>query len=221
MWRWLRNTGGVESQHRTDRGFDRLVNFSDAIVAIAITLLVLPLMDLENEEPSKGTWALITGEATGQVFLSFLITFFVTAVMWLAHHRLFEFIADYDQTLIWLNMFWLMLIVLLPFMSSELNKEGPTTGTAPLYCLVMAGLSGFLGLMSRHVRTHPELLADHARASDVGGVRSWIFFSYLAALSVLALWYPDWATYLLVGLFLVGRIADKIEDRAHSKTPNN
>lgn len=214
----LRNTVVVNRQQRTERGFDRLVNFSDAIVAIAITLLVLPLMDLETVDPDEGTWALLTNDATSPVFLSFALTFLVTTIMWLAHHRLFEYVSDYDDALIWLNMFWLMLIVLLPFMSAELNKDGPTTGTAPIYCLIMAGLSAVLGLISRHVRKHPALLAEGAKPEDLGGIRSWAFAAYLAALAILALWFPDTAVYLLFGLFFVGRFADVAEARARART---
>ena len=202
----------MDAQHRTARGFDRLVNFSDAIVAIAITLLVLPSMDLQTDS-SEGTWDLLTGDKTASVFWSFFVTFFVTAIMWLAHHRVFEYVDDYDQPLIWLNFMWLLMIVLLPFMSGELNKGADAAGTVTAYCLVMAGLSALLGLIVLWVQKHPELMASHAKPDEISGVRSWFFCIYLSVLAVFALWFPEAATYGLAGLFVIGRLSHIVGDR--------
>lgn len=205
----LRNTGGVEASHRTERGFDRLVNFSDAIVAIAITLLVLPLMDLQTDD-TQNTWQLLA--ANSGVFFSMVITFLVIAIMWLAHHRVFEFVADYDQGLIWLNFLWLLLIVVMPFMSGELTRMSQgsdASGTVTTYCLVMAGLSGALALIVWYLQKHPQLIAPHASPTDISGVRSWSFFVYLLLLAFLAIWFPDAAAYGLMGLYFVGLFSQR------------
>ena len=76
------------TRFRTERGLDRLVNFSDATVAIAITVLLLPLVDiaLEIEKESLGEllWSNIG------TIIAFAITFAVIARLWSVHHRIFE-----------------------------------------------------------------------------------------------------------------------------------
>src|SRR5918998_5814172 len=74
---------------RTDRGLDRLVTFLDAVVAIAITLLVLPLVDvLPDEGGTVPLGDLLAEEA--RRFVTFLLSFAVIAQLWLVHHRLVE-----------------------------------------------------------------------------------------------------------------------------------
>ncbi|MEK8227283.1 TMEM175 family protein [Oerskovia sp. M15] len=80
---------------RTPRGLDRLVNFTDAAVAIAITLLVLPLVDLVADGEAHSVRALVQGESG--TFLAFAISFVVIARFWTAHHRVFEHLRDYSE----------------------------------------------------------------------------------------------------------------------------
>jgi uncharacterized membrane protein len=74
---------------RSERGLDRFVTFLDAVVAIAITLLVLPLVELlHGSDPQTSLSRLLTEEAG--TFGAFLLSFAVIARLWLAHHRLVE-----------------------------------------------------------------------------------------------------------------------------------
>jgi uncharacterized membrane protein len=74
---------------RTHEGLDRLITFLDAVVAIAITLLVLPLVDLlAGAAPGTDLAAVLAGNA-GQ-FGAFLLSFAVIARLWWTHHRLGE-----------------------------------------------------------------------------------------------------------------------------------
>ena len=77
---------------RTERGFDRIVNFSDATVAIAMTLLVLPLVELGGDtEPGDSLWHLLS-ENSNAIF-GFLLGFLVIWSMWVNHHRVMEYLA--------------------------------------------------------------------------------------------------------------------------------
>ncbi len=105
-------------ERRTERGLDRLVAFSDGVVAIAITLLVLPLLDVADDVSSSDVWSDAWPRMQG-----FAITFAVVASFWVVHHRLFELIDDYNGRLVWANMLWLATIAFLPF-SSEVVGTG-------------------------------------------------------------------------------------------------
>lgn len=193
----------AKTQHHTERGFDRLVNFSDAVVAIAITLLVLPLADLTDEAP--GTDAITLIADNGDTFLAFVMSFLVTGMYWLIHHRVFESIVDYDSALAWLNMFWLMGIVLIPFTSSLVADDGWGGGSGTFYCLSLGLVSALLGLISVHVRRTPALQAPGAAPDPAGWIRAWVFTGFFVALAVVAWYFPDQASWAMFLLFPLGR----------------
>jgi uncharacterized membrane protein len=75
--------------------------------------------------------------------LSYVISFLVVAVYWMAHHRVFRPIRGYDGTLLWLNFLFLMTISFLPFPTSLLGEYGssnsqssstPSTSRWPACC---------------------------------------------------------------------------------------
>jgi uncharacterized membrane protein len=109
---------------RTDRGFDRFITFIDAVVAIAITLLVLPLVDVLGGHLPHDVAAVFT--QNGERFLSFLLSFAVIARLWIAHHRIVERVGAYDAGFVLANFGWALTIVFLPF-ATLLISEYPAT----------------------------------------------------------------------------------------------
>ena len=101
---------------RTDRGLDRLVNFSDATVAIAITLLLLPLVDVADEIQHESLGDLLA-DHVGTV-VAFFVSFIVISRLWLSHHRLFEATRSYSTLVLRVNFVWLASIAFLPFASN-------------------------------------------------------------------------------------------------------
>jgi uncharacterized membrane protein len=103
-----------------DRGAaERLIFFSDAVVAIAITLLALEL-----PVPDGGTTAAVLRSlgANGYEYLAFLIGFLVIAAHWSAHHRVFRWLVAVRPRLVTLALAWLLLIVLTPFLTRALTE---------------------------------------------------------------------------------------------------
>ena len=84
---------GDQSQ---ERGLERLVLFSDAVVAIALTLLILPLTDVEIE-PGQTLMELLRNNS-GKL-LAFGISFAVIARYWRGHHSIFKDVRAYDGRL--------------------------------------------------------------------------------------------------------------------------
>ncbi len=114
--------GARERGNEGGRMLDRIVNFSDAVFAIVITLLVLDVR-VPQIHP-----ALVSQELPGRIldlspkFLSYVISFLVIAIYWQAHHRVFRPIRSYDRMLLWLNFLLLMAISFLPFPTSLLGE---------------------------------------------------------------------------------------------------
>ena len=96
-----------------EAGFRRLVGFSDAVVAIAITLLVLPLVDSAS---SIGNESLSMFFHHNQTKLwAFALSFAVIGSFWWGQHQLFERVRAYNGVLVWGMFLWLLGIVFLPY----------------------------------------------------------------------------------------------------------
>ncbi|MGI4869951.1 MAG: TMEM175 family protein [Janthinobacterium lividum] len=111
----------LEHHDRIEFQVDRLILFTDAVFAIAITLLAIELRvpelrHLTDQAAWDGLLELIPK------FVGFLMGFFVIATYWMAHHRLFRFVRHYDDRLLWLNMLFLLAIVLMPFTSGYFSE---------------------------------------------------------------------------------------------------
>jgi uncharacterized membrane protein len=96
------------------RASDRLTTFSDAVVAIAITLLAI---DLPVPRPLvaslHGYWVAIMADS-GQ-YLAFLISFLAIAGAWSQHHDLYRYVQGTDKRMRTYHLAWLLMIILIPF----------------------------------------------------------------------------------------------------------
>src|SRR3954462_8699138 len=133
---------------RTELGLDRFVTFLDAVVAIAITLLVLPLVDvLGGTHAGQDLASVFSGEA-GR-FGTFFLSFALIARLWLAHPGIIEGVGASDGAFLLINLAWSLTIVLLPFATQVASSFPPEplavlvyTGTVTLSsaCLSVIGL---------------------------------------------------------------------------------
>jgi uncharacterized membrane protein len=92
----------------------RLEAFTDGVLAIAITLLVLDLHLPEDSDKSIGD--LLADQ--WQSYLAYVVSFVVIGIMWVNHHALFRQVAHVDRTLLFLNLGLLLVIAALPFPTS-------------------------------------------------------------------------------------------------------
>jgi uncharacterized membrane protein len=101
---------------RTGTSVERLLFFSDAVVAVAITVLALPLFSIPG--PTAGETVLDVLQANSGRIITFVSTFFVMAIMWSIHNRVMNSLVAYDGVVFWLNMAWLIGFVFLPWPST-------------------------------------------------------------------------------------------------------
>jgi uncharacterized membrane protein len=128
------------SRENTENGreLDRIVFFSDAVFAIAITLLVLDIH--VPEIPDRLVDEQLPGRllALWPKYLSYVLSFVVILMYWMAHHITFRAIRRYDRTLIWLNSLFLMCIAFLPFPTSLLGEYGDNQLAVAIYAASVA-----------------------------------------------------------------------------------
>ncbi|HYJ37839.1 MAG TPA: TMEM175 family protein, partial [Chitinophagaceae bacterium] len=95
---------------------ERLILFSDAVFAIAITLLVIEIKIPELEREHISDKALLQSLAhLIPKFIGFIVSFLLIGLYWSVHHRMFGFVTNYDGRLRFLNLLFLFFIVLMPF----------------------------------------------------------------------------------------------------------
>ncbi|HMG69135.1 MAG TPA: TMEM175 family protein [Chitinophagaceae bacterium] len=99
---------------------ERLILFSDAVFAIAITLLAIEIKIpdkiflQEHGGVSDATILVALGNLVPK-FVGFLISFMLVGMYWTIHHRMFGFVTNYDRKLLFLNLVFLFFIALMPF----------------------------------------------------------------------------------------------------------
>ncbi|MFI1920479.1 TMEM175 family protein [Nocardia sp. NPDC020380] len=96
----------------SERGLERLVFFSDAVVAIAITLIALPLVDSARDVRDSGASKFLADNTYALTAAG--ISFVIISAFWRDHHRLFERATGYTPLLIRVNMLWLLAMVAIP-----------------------------------------------------------------------------------------------------------
>jgi uncharacterized membrane protein len=135
-----------------ERAAERLTFFSDAVVAIAMTLLAIDLPVPEGATVAK-FWASVQHDEGH--YAAFVISFVVIASAWSDHHRMFRFTRRTDSRLRLLNICWLFTIVLYPFATKLLTTGEQTLATHAVrygfYALLQVCESGLLYAMLRHM----------------------------------------------------------------------
>jgi uncharacterized membrane protein len=133
-------------------GAERLIFFSDAVVAIAITLLALSLPDVGGHSDLA---VLRSMRHAADAYLSFLISFVVIAAHWRAHHRLYQSVVRLDSQLISINMVWLLMIIITPYATRVLSGGHGSEGFAvrfSFYAAIQVLTIVTFVLMRRHIR---------------------------------------------------------------------
>jgi uncharacterized membrane protein len=139
----MRSSSGEAGRDR-----DRIVNLSDGVFAIAITLLVLDIRapDIpQNMVSSQLPGALLS---LWPKYLSYVLSFVGISAFWLIHHSIFRPIRSYDRILLYLNFMFLMVVAFLPFPTSLLGEYGERQLPVVIYAATLA--TGRLLLTALH-----------------------------------------------------------------------
>ena len=189
---------------RTARGLDRFITFLDAVVAIAITLLVLPLTEVVGGAHLPASPADVFTRNGGR-FLAFLISFAVIARLWLAHHRMFERVGGYDPAFVWVNLAWVLTIVFLPF-ATQLTAAYPAQDRLAIgvYLGTLALSSLLLTLAAVLVWRRPRLRREGVTARQAAPWQALMTSAVLLLALVLGTAVPSINYYALLLLFLTG-----------------
>ena len=211
--------------HHPDKGdfqLERLILFSDAVFAIAITLLVIELKvpELARENYNDAALAHELKHLVPR-FMGFVISFAIIGIYWSIHHRLFGFVHKYSNRLIFLNMLFLFSIVLMPFstgMFGEYSRPSAMKMFIPFAFYVgNISLTGFSNYFLWNYACKPsnniaagfpdqEYVKNAKRRSLV------VPIVFLIAL-IVSIWYPVQARYIPIFLVVIFRIFLKLDKK--------
>lgn len=183
----------------------RVVGFSDAVFAFAITLLVLKLDLPDVQREIASTQLLKALIDLWPQYLSNIISFAVIGMFWISHHRLMKLVRRYDVVFIWLNLFLLMGISFIPFPTDLLGEYGDTQVAVAFYYLtltVVGILQCLIWLYASHNRrliSH-ELTRAHIRLYTIRSFIPPFVFAYSFVISFIDL---TLATYSWLLVFIL------------------
>jgi uncharacterized membrane protein len=121
---------------------NRLEAFSDGVIAIIVTIMVLEL-----RAPSQPTLAALWKVAP--IFISYGLSFLVVAIMWVNHHHLIHAIHGVSARLLWSNLYLLFWMSLVPFVTDYLGKNYREPLAVALYGLDLVLCSSAFYLLRR------------------------------------------------------------------------
>jgi uncharacterized membrane protein len=205
------------------RAADRLVAFSDAVVAIAITLLALDL-----PVPTGATMSEFLKSAGNNTdrYVAFVISFVVIAAAWRRYHGVFRYIDRIDAQVRNYNVLWLLMIILNPFATRLLTSQGqdsagPRTVQFGFYALLQVLSSAALLLTVHHAASHDLQAPDTPSLAETQN--DWESYGVMAGFAVsiplFLVTSNAWVIWILAPL-LVGRIGDWRRRRSgHARGP--
>ena len=157
------------SAHKEPFQAERVAFFSDAVFAIAITLLVIELKvpEIEKAELTEGKLLQALAHMLPK-FFGFIISFMFIGIYWTVHHRLFGYVINYTPKLLRLNLLFLFAVALMPFSTAFYSEYIMKHVLTPVvfYTLNIIMLGLFNLFMWRHIGNPANKLSEGLSQAD-------------------------------------------------------
>ena len=146
-----------DSANTTEFSPNRIEALTDGIYAVAMTLLVVELKFPEHAEIHSAENLARAMADLSQKFFSWVISFMVLALFWIAHHRTFSHLRHVNGRLVGLNVFQLAFVSLMPFCTMLVGEHGGALLSQIFYSSNMVLLAIFSLLIAHYIHRHSEL----------------------------------------------------------------
>lgn len=215
--------------HKKDFQVERLAFFSDAVFAIAITLLVIEIKVPEIKGPITDHNFLVALSNQIPQISGFILSFFIIGLYWTVHHNIFGYVVNYSKKLVWLNLIFLFTIALMPFSTAVYSEYSFSVEynnlLAPfaVYAINIMMIGGMNYLLNRSIFNSKNNYAD-------GHSKNYVKFGKIRSLAIPAVFlFALMIGFLNVNvgrmmLFLIPVvmiIISKIESSAEKKENNS
>lgn len=183
------------------RPAERLVFFTDAVVAIAMTLLILPLLESVGDAAREGLDTISYLVENQGRLVAFALSFVIISVFWRSHDRLFELVERQDNVLLRLNVAWMFTIVWLSVATALVGSMPTDSLQLALYIGTMLATSLLTLAMRWWLGHRPELVAPGHRFDPSGFASMAVVSALFAVALLLAVLVPGldyWAMLVLL-----------------------
>ena len=202
-------------------GVERLLALSDGVVAIAFTLLVLPVIvppPAELADPTSASeLATQLGKGADQL-ISYVISFYVIAQFWLVHHRVFRRMAGQREGLAWWNFVFLFTITVMPFTSDLLGKYSANPLAVDIFAVNLLAATLATQLTLVYGRRKDLLITETSRETQAAQMRA-AASVFVIVLSIGIAWVNTGAAkYCWLLLAIAPRVADRWTSRRPAET---
>ncbi|GAB6196080.1 TMEM175 family protein [Lysobacter xanthus] len=171
---------------RTDHALERLVFFSDAVFAIAITLLVI---EVHVPEVAPGSGNAAFAQALVHLIpnlVGYFLSFGVIGAFWMGHHKAFSLASRYSPRVVGWNLLFLGAIAFMPFLTAFMARYAGARVPATLYWGWLL-LTALLNLRVNTLAVGPDMRAPSTTADDVHHIRGRGLGTICAAVVALAI----------------------------------
>ena len=162
---------GNGSSDRPDHPLERLIFFSDAVFAIAITLLIIEVHPPHLHYGSPWQDYVNALLRLWPNFFGFFVSFFVIGAFWAGHHRAFALAGHYSEKLVGPNLQMLCAVVFMPFATAFMSANGGMLVPSVLYGLTLVA-TGLLSMRLTRWTTSPGIVRSDAEPIMVAYARA-------------------------------------------------
>jgi len=182
-------------------GKGRLEAFSDGVIAIIITIMVLEL-----KVPHSTDIAELKG--LGSVFVSYVLSFIYVGIYWNNHHHLFHAVQKINGSTLWANMHLLFWLSLIPFASGWMGENGFPPTQVALYGLILlfSAISYFILVQTLLAHHGSESVLAKAMGTDFKGKFSLVLYLIALPLTI-------WNSWISLAIYIVVAIIWLVPDR--------
>jgi uncharacterized membrane protein len=182
-------------------GKGRIETFSDGVIAVIITIMVLEMKVPHGADPAALAPLI-------PIFLSYVLSFVFVAIYWNNHHHLFHAVHHVTGATLWANMHLLFWLSLVPFATGWMDENhfAPVTVAAYGFVLLCAGIA-YVILTRVLLANHPaDSLLHKALGSDLKGKISVVLYIVAIALAF-------WLTWVALAIYAVVALTWLVPDR--------
>src|SRR5581483_12219587 len=179
----------------------RIEMFSDAVIAIIVTPLVLDLKVPELARAATNQDTVRALLALAPSFVSFVLSFFIVCIFWVNHHQFFHVLKKADRRLLWFNNILLFWLCFIPFPTAFLGRYPTNQIAVMLFGGVLCCAAISFSIMSYHAMFVGNLLEEHISQKEKRKAQQRSYWGiFLYGLSILASFV---SVYISLAIFLI------------------